>query len=73
MPGNTEMAALDRNNNEARLNLFDQVAGSPTTLETLQAARSAQANSDLAAAWANKQPADAQPVLDQIQRRPSRS
>lgn len=65
-PGNPDFANLDRANNEARLAHFDQIAGSPTTLETLQAARSAQADTDLSAAWANKKDVDAQPVLDQI-------
>ena len=65
-PGNAEFTNLDRANNEARLAHFDQIAGSPTTLETLQAQRSAQADTDLQAAWANKKPADAQPVVDQI-------
>ena len=65
-PGNAEFTNLDRSNNEARLAHFDQIAGSPTTLETLQAQRSAQADTDLQAAWANKKPADAQPVVDQI-------
>ena len=64
--GNPEAANLDRANNEARLDYFDSLAGTPTTVQTLQAARSAQAQTDLNAAFQNKGTADAQPVVDQI-------
>ena len=66
-PGNEDFALKDRLNNEARLDYFDNIAGTPTTVETMKAARSAQADTDLAAAFANKGTADAQPVVDAIQ------
>lgn len=65
-PGNPDFANLDRANNEARLDHFDNMAGTPTTVETLKAARSAQADADLTAAFGSKGTADAQPVLDHI-------
>ena len=65
-PGNPEFAALDRSNNEARLDHFDGLAGTPTTLQNLEEARDAQAQVDLSKAFTNKQPADAQPVLDHL-------
>ena len=65
-PGNEDFAALDRANNEARVDHFDNLAGTPTTLQTLVDARDAQAQADLAAAWANKAPVDATPVLDRV-------
>ncbi len=64
--GNEDFAALDRANNEARIDHFDNLAGTPTTLQTLVDARDAQAQADLAAAWANKAPVDATPVLDRV-------
>lgn len=63
---NPEMAAIDRNNNQARLDHFDDIAGTPTQVQTLKAARDAQADKDLSAAWANKTDANAQPVVDHI-------
>ncbi len=64
--GNPDFATRDRANNEARLDYFDNLAGTPSTLAAMEADRAAQAEQDLSAAWQNKGTADAQPVADQI-------
>ena len=51
-------------NNTARQQYIQGIAGSPVDVENMIAARSAQAQSDLDATWANKQPADPQPLFD---------
>ena len=53
-------------NNEARLNYFDDLAGTPTIVNQMESARAAQASQDLAQAWSNKTPVDSAPVLDTI-------
>ena len=53
-------------NNDARISHYDDLAGTPTIVNTMKDARDAQAQQDLAAAWSNKRPVDAQPVVDQI-------
>jgi hypothetical protein len=56
-------------NNDARAQHFARLAGSDVDVMNAKAARSAQAESDLSATWANKKPADASPVIaaaDQI-------
>lgn len=52
------------NNNTERTNYFDATAGSPADLFNAKNARDAQATKDLAAAFSNKQQANAQPVVD---------
>ncbi len=53
-------------NNEARIDHFDDLAGTPTIVNRMKEVRGAQRDADLAAAWQNKSPVDAQPVVDQI-------
>ena len=56
-------------NNDARAQHFARLAGSDVDVMNAKAARSAQAESNLSATWANKKPADASPVIaaaDQI-------
>lgn len=53
-----------RENNEARLNFFDDMAGTPTLQKRLVDDRAAKAEADLAATWRNKQPADVTPLAD---------
>lgn len=52
-------------NNQARQSYFERIAGGKVELKNAEDARAAQAESDLAATWANKTEADAQPVIDQ--------
>ena len=59
-----EAKEIAADNNDARALHFAQTAGSPVDIENAQAARAAQADSDLTATWANKTDADPQPVLD---------
>lgn len=61
-----QFSDLDRANNDARVDYFDNLAGNDNAVKTLQDARSIQAEGDLAQAWGNKQPTDAQPVMDTI-------
>ena len=58
--------AQQKANNNARVDLYSQLAGNPDTVRIAEDARDAQASQDLAAAFANKGQADAQPVVDQI-------
>ena len=51
-------------NNNARTAYFNKQAGSPVDVMNAKAARDTQAQTDLKATWANKQDADASPVLD---------
>ncbi len=53
-------------NNAARVEYYDQTAGTPTQVQRMVEERGAQADKDLKAAFGNKQPADAQPVVDTI-------
>jgi hypothetical protein len=55
-------------NNEARRAHFEQTAGSPVDINNAKAARQAQGDADLAQTWGNKTAADAQPVLDEVER-----
>ncbi|MDR3415026.1 MAG: lytic transglycosylase domain-containing protein [Nevskia sp.] len=60
-------------NNDARQTYFQNLAGSDVDVMNAKAARSEQAQQDLAAAWGNKKPADATPVMelaDQIKASP---
>lgn len=66
-PGQAERyRAQQAANNDARIDHYDDLAGTPTIVDTLKEARSAQADADLNAAWGNKAPVDAQPIVDQI-------
>lgn len=58
--------ARERANNEARVEYYEQNAGTPTQVLRLEQARSDQADADLAAAFGSKGRADAQPVVDTI-------
>lgn len=58
--------ALERANNDARVEYYEQVAGTPTQVERLRETRGEQARKDLDAAFGSKQPTDAQPVVDTI-------
>jgi hypothetical protein len=51
-------------NNEARQHYFEGTAKSPVDIANAEAARSAQAEADLKATWANKTDADPTPVVD---------
>jgi hypothetical protein len=66
---NKDFSAHDQANNEARIDYFDSLAGTPTTLEALESAREDQAAKDIAAAFENKSDANAQPVVDLIKQR----
>ncbi|HXT81385.1 MAG TPA: transglycosylase SLT domain-containing protein [Acetobacteraceae bacterium] len=57
-------ADLARDNNDARMNFLQDIAGTPTLQKRLMDDRSAQAEQDLASTWQNKQPADLTPVAD---------
>lgn len=59
-----EFKTVAKEHNEARQQLFSQIAGSDVDVQNAIAARSAQADADLKATWANKAPANPQPVLD---------
>lgn len=59
--------AVERANNEARVEYYEQAAGTPTQVERLREARGEQAERDLKEAFGNKQPTDAQPVVDTIE------
>jgi hypothetical protein len=66
-PGMAEQNRLQQTrNNDARVDHYDDLAGTQTIVNTMSEARDAQAQQDLAAAWSNKQPVDAQPIVDQI-------
>ena len=54
-------------NTQKRVEHFNDLGGDASSLEALDSARGAQANQNLTAAWSNKQPTDAQPVMDQVQ------
>lgn len=57
----------DAENNAARTEHFDQLAGTPATVNALKEARADQATADLQTAFGNKAPTDATPVVDTIQ------
>jgi hypothetical protein len=59
-----EARAAAAANNDARRLHFEQIAGSDVSTMNARAARSAQAETDLAATWAGKTDANAQPVID---------
>jgi hypothetical protein len=59
-----EAKAIASDNNAARQQYFERIAGSDVGVLNAKAARSAQAETDLAATWQGKTPADAQPVID---------
>lgn len=59
-----EDKALAAAHNDARSEHFAGIAGSAVDVENARSARSAQAETNLAAAWRNKTDANAQPVLD---------
>lgn len=59
---------LQADNNVARSAYFDQIAGDPSDVASLKAARAGQAEQDLQATWGNKGQANAQPVVDTINR-----
>ena len=59
-----QFKANQSSNNEARKQYFDNITGTPQDLQNAIEARSAQAEQDLDATWANKQAADASPVVD---------
>jgi hypothetical protein len=61
-----QFTAQQKANNDARVDLYSQLAGNPDTVRIAEDARDAQASQDVAAAFANKGQADAQPVVDQI-------
>ncbi len=66
-PGMAEQNRLQQTrNNDARVDHYDDLAGTQTILNTMTEARDAQAQKDLTAAWSNKTAVDAQPVVDQI-------
>jgi hypothetical protein len=66
-PGMAEQNRLQQTrNNDARVDHFDNLAGTQTIVNTMSEARDAQAAQDLNAAWSNKKPVDAQPIIDQI-------
>ena len=62
----TPFTERDTANNEARTDYFDRLAGTPTIVNTLREARSAQAETDLQTAFGDKGKANAQPVVDSI-------
>lgn len=62
--GDADFANLDRKNNEARYDHFDDLGGTPTTTQTLKAARSDEASANLQAAFSKTTPTDATPVMD---------
>lgn len=53
-------------NNDARVEYYNEAAGDRQTLANAVAARDAQAERDLSAAWGGKTAADAHPVVQQI-------
>lgn len=59
-----EAKTVAKEHNEARQRHFSQLAGSPVDVANAEAARSTQADIDLAATWKNKQDTNAQPVLN---------
>lgn len=59
-----EAKEIAADNNGARQRYFEGLAGSHVDVDNATAQRAAQADSDLAMTWANKQEADAQPVVD---------
>jgi hypothetical protein len=66
-PGQVEkFRAQQAANNDRRIDHYDELAGTPTIVDTMKDARSAQAEADLKEAWGNKQQVNAQPVVDQI-------
>ena len=58
--------AQEKANNDARVEYYEQAAGTPTQVLRLKEARGAQAQKDLATAFGSKQPTDAQPVMDTL-------
>lgn len=66
-PGNdAPFTARDAANNDARIEHFSDLAGTPTIVNTMRETRDAQAQTDLATAWKAKAPVDATPVVQQI-------
>lgn len=62
----TPFDTQEADNQSARINHFNDLAGDPSSMEAMTSARSQQAESDLSAAFSNKSAVDAQPVVDQI-------
>lgn len=62
-----EAKVIAERNNAARQRHFEDIAGSDVTLANAEAARDAQAATDLKATWANKAAADPQPLFDTAQ------
>jgi hypothetical protein len=58
----------DNANNEIRADFFDNLAGTPTIVNTMREARAQQAQKDLETAFGSKQPTDAAPVVATIGR-----
>lgn len=58
--------ARDMANNDARVEYYENTAGTPTQVLRMREARDEQAGKDLKTAFGNKQPTDAQPVVDTI-------
>jgi len=56
----------ERQNNDARVEYYEQQAGTPTIVNSMREDRSAQAVRDIEAAFKAKKPTDAQPVVDTI-------
>ena len=53
-----------RQNNEVRIQFYQEMEGTPVLKRRLEEAREQQATADLREAWKNKQPADVKPVQD---------
>lgn len=62
--GDQDFLNLDRKNNEARYDHFDDMAGTPVTTQTMKTARGDQASANLQAAFSQTTPTDATPVMD---------
>lgn len=62
-----ESKAVAAAHNDTRQQFFASQAGSPVDVANAKAARSAQATADLDMAFGNKQPTDAQPVVELVQ------
>ena len=58
---------LDQANNAARVNYLQGITGTPDQIDAAEAARDAVTSQAREAAFADKQPVDASPVVDQLQ------